>query len=98
MNPIRRARRIASVLTGLAFAWHALAVAAPAAFAEAAPPLGGGTAPAAPAPQVHTVVVGGMAGWQIALIAVGAALAAATAAVLLDRTWTARRKPVTSGA
>ena len=82
MTPIRRARRVASVLAGLAFAWLALAVAAPAAFAEAAPPLG----------------VGGMAGWQIALIAVGAALAAATAALLLDRTWTARRKPVTSGA
>ena len=32
-----------------------------------------------------------MAGWQIALIAVGAALIAAAAAVLLDRTLTGRR-------
>jgi hypothetical protein len=62
MNPIRRARRIADVLTGLAFAWLALAVAAPAPFAEAAQPLGGGTAPAAPEARVHAVVVGGMAG------------------------------------
>jgi len=40
----------------------------------------------------RTVVVGGMPGWQIALIAVGAAVLAATAAVLAYRTWTARRK------
>jgi hypothetical protein len=34
-----------------------------------------------------------MPGWQIALIAIGAALVAAIAAVLADRIWTARRKP-----
>jgi hypothetical protein len=33
----------------------------------------------------RTVVVGGMPGWQIALIAAGAALLAATLAVLADR-------------
>jgi hypothetical protein len=37
------------------------------------------------------VVAGGMAGWQITLIALGAALVAATAAVILDRTLAARR-------
>jgi hypothetical protein len=36
-------------------------------------------------------LVGGMAGWQITLIAVGAALVAATAAVFLDRALAARR-------
>ena len=45
--------------------------------------------------QVHTVVIhsvtGGMPGWQIALIALGAALAAATIAVLADRARTAHR-------
>jgi hypothetical protein len=57
-----------------------------------------------PAPQapgqvpVHTVLVGGMPGWQIALIAIGAALFAATAAVLLDRARTTRRHPATAGA
>jgi len=43
--------------------------------------------------HVHTVVVGGMPGWQITLIAMGAALFAAIVAVLADRTWTARRRP-----
>ena len=37
---------------------------------------------------MHTVVIGGMPGWQIALIAIGAALLAATAAVLAYRAWT----------
>jgi len=46
----------------------------------------------------HTVVVGGMPGWQIALIAVGAALVAATVAVLVDRARSARRKPATAAA
>jgi hypothetical protein len=47
---------------------------------------------------VHTVVIGGMPGWQIALIAAGAALCAAIAAVLVYRAWTTRRKPVTAAA
>jgi hypothetical protein len=34
---------------------------------------------------------GGMPGWQITLIAVGAALCAAVLAVLLDRVWAERR-------
>jgi len=46
----------------------------------------------APAPaQVHTIVSGGMPGWQIILIAAGAALVAATVAVLLDRARMARK-------
>ena len=45
---------------------------------------------------VHTAVIGGMPGWQIALIAIGAALVAATAAVVVDRAWAARHKPVTA--
>jgi hypothetical protein len=43
---------------------------------------------------IRTVVVGGMPGWQIALIAIAAALLAATAAVLAYRAWTTRRQPV----
>lgn len=46
--------------------------------------------------HVHTVVVGGMPGWQIAVIAIGTALLAAAAAVLAYRAWTARGKPVTA--
>jgi hypothetical protein len=103
MNPIRRIRRIAGGLAGLACACLGLAVVAPAAFARTLPPFGISGAVSTPAPppvQVHTVVVGGMAGWQIALIAVGAALVAATIAVLLDRARarTARLKPVAEGA
>jgi uncharacterized membrane protein len=45
-----------------------------------------------PLPQVHSVVTGGMPGWQMALIAVVAALVAAVLAVLLDRAWVARRQ------
>ncbi len=59
---------------------------------------GGVTTPAPPPVQVHTVVMGGMTGWQIALIAIGAALLAATVAVLLDRARTARRNPLAEGA
>lgn len=44
-----------------------------------------------PVYQVHTVVVGGMPGWRIALIAVAAASFAATVAVLLDRARTRRK-------
>jgi hypothetical protein len=109
MNPIRRIRRIAAALAGLAglaglaCACLGLAVAAPAAFARTLPPFGVSgavTTPVQPPVQVRTVVVGGMAGWQIALIAVGAALVAAAIAVLLERARarTARLKPVTEGA
>ena len=38
-----------------------------------------------------TVVTGGMTGWQITLIAVGAALAGAAIALLLDRSVAARK-------
>jgi len=54
------------------------------------PPLPGGHV-TGPVYQVHTVVTGGMPGWTIALIAIGAALFAAAAAVLADRTWSRRK-------
>jgi hypothetical protein len=111
MNPMRNVRRVAGALAGLACAWLGLAVAAPAAFAVTHPTPGpaGYVTPGAPgfpvppaepppAVQVHTVVVGGMPGWQIALIAIGAALLAATAAVVVYRAWTTHRKPVTAAA
>jgi hypothetical protein len=40
---------------------------------------------------VPTVVAGGMPGWQIALIAIGAAVVAAAVAVILDRARAGRR-------
>jgi hypothetical protein len=74
------------------------AAAAPAAFAIQVPPpgLGDPGTPVAP-PPVHTVTVGGMPGWQITLIAVGAALLAAAITLLLDRMWTTRRRQLTTG-
>ena len=93
MITTRRIRRIAAVLTGLAGALVAFVAAAPASFAVVGPALGSSTGPAVPSGpvQVHTVVAGGMPGWQITLIALGAALLAATVAVLLDRARAARR-------
>ena len=85
MNHLRRILAAAITLTGTVLA---LAT-APAAFARPLPPpdccATGADAPA-------TVITGGgMPGWQITLIAVGAALAGAALAVLLDRAWAARK-------
>jgi len=100
MNLIQCIRRLAAVLAGLGGAALASIIVAPAAFAvREPPPGGGGGAPASPAPpDTVAVVAGGMPGWQIALIAVGAALLAAVLAVLLDRTWAARRSLAARGA
>lgn len=57
---------------------------------------GNGHLPISPPPEIHTVVVGGMPGWQIAAIAVVAALVAAVATVLVDRSRSVRRLPVTA--
>jgi len=81
-------RRILAAVITLAGAVLALAT-APAAFARPLPPpdccVTGADAP------VTVITTGGMPGWQIALIAVGAALAGAAMAVLLDRAWAARK-------
>jgi hypothetical protein len=93
MNRIPRIRRATAVLFGLALAVLGLAAAAPAAFARVVPAgaSGGITAPAAVPVATRVVVVGGMPGWQIALIAAGTALIAAALAVLADRARTAHR-------
>ena len=58
---------------------------------DLAPVSGSGSVPSFGA-VTRTAVMGGMPGWQIALIAAGAALLAATLAVLADRVRTAHRK------
>jgi hypothetical protein len=81
---------VAVLLAGLGGAVLASIITATAAFATL-PPLPGADNHPMPAPaQVHVVQAGGMPGWQITLIAVGAAILAAAIAVLLDRAWTAR--------
>lgn len=73
----------------------AAAIVPAAAFAMVVPPAGGqgGAAGVTPLPAttVRVVTTGGMPGWEITLIALGAALLAAAAAVLLDRARAARR-------
>jgi hypothetical protein len=98
MNRNHRIRRMGAALAALACMLFGLGAWAPAAFATMLPPPGGGgTTPTPPAP-VHTIVVGGMPGWQIALIATGVALVAAAVAVLLDRARTARRNVLSATA
>jgi hypothetical protein len=107
MNAIRHIRRLAGVLAGLAGVL--LAFAATPAFASVPHPGPGGpagyvgdpyigTAPVAPVPAttVHVINTGGMPGWQITLIAIGAALLGAAVAVLLDRARATRRNAVTA--
>jgi hypothetical protein len=100
MHIIKNLSRLGVVLTMLGVI--ALAFAGRASAASAMVPRSGGGAggnghiPITP-PAIHTVVVGGMPGWQIATIAIVAALAAAVAAVLLDRSRSIRRRlPVTA--
>jgi hypothetical protein len=80
-----RYHRIALAVAALACGMVASATVIPAAWASNVIPDDGGPAPA---PAVYAV---GMPGWQITLIALGAALLAATVAVLLDRARAARR-------
>jgi hypothetical protein len=95
MNRIPPVRRLATTLAALAGALLAFATAAPAALASGQPPVPPGWYKHPPLPPhrtgIHTVVASGMPGWQITLIAAGAALLAATTAVLLDRARNARR-------
>jgi hypothetical protein len=99
IHRIRGIHHVLASLAGLGCALMAFAGTASVAFATEVPPPGGpaGIGPA-PAVSVPTVVTGGMPGWQIALIALGAALLAATIAVFLDRTRAGRRIPSAASA
>ena len=101
MNIIRRILRPAGLLGRAAAivvgSMLALTAASPAAFATLVPPPGEGDSPVENVPPaVHTVTVGGTPGWQIALLAVGAAIVAAFIAILLDRVRTARRQQLST--
>ena len=94
MSRIQSIRRLAGFVAGLATALLAAALTAPAALAVRVPPPGGTSGDSLPVViQTRTVVEGGMPAWQIALIAVGAAVAAAVLAVLADRSRPGRRQP-----
>jgi hypothetical protein len=85
-------RRIASILGGLAASVLVVLTGATAAFAYPDPPITGPAFPMHLPPRVQTIVAGGMPGWQITLIAIGAAILAAALAVTLDRARTAHRR------
>ncbi|MFZ0190569.1 MAG: hypothetical protein WAL72_26930 [Streptosporangiaceae bacterium] len=90
-----RLRRFAAVLAAVTSGLLASIAIVPAAFATLEPDPGTENGPTrvarVPAITVRVVTAGGMPGWQIILIALGAALLAATAAVLLYRALAARR-------
>ena len=88
LNTAARLRRLAVALAAVTCTLLASAAIMPAAWAVNVIPPGGEPAQA---PAVGAVTAGGMPGWQITLIALGVALVAATAAVLLDRARAARR-------
>jgi hypothetical protein len=96
MNPARHIRRTAAALVGLA-AMLLVALGATPAFARLEPDQGAGYVGPVSDPA-RTIVAGGMPGWQIALIAVGAAVLAAALAVLADRALAARRQTVITAA
>jgi hypothetical protein len=87
MKLIRYWRRIVVIITGLGAGLGMLAGAASAGTAMLPPP----ASDRAAGPAIPVVTAGGMPGWQITLIAVGAALVAAAIAVLLDRARRARQ-------
>ena len=93
-----RLRRLAAVAAAVISGLLASAAAVPAALAMPVPEGSGGSAgsPPAPAATVRVITAGGMAGWQITMIALGAALLAAVAAVLLYRALAARRPAATA--
>ena len=88
-----RLGRLTAVLAAITGSLLVTAAGVPAAFARPVPPPGGSYDPGAPVPAtiIHVITTGGMAGWQITLIALAAALLAATTAVFADRARTARR-------
>ena len=104
-----RLRRLAAVVAAVTCALVAVGAAAPAALAGVIPQPGPLSrfeptmvVPAqhhTPVPvHSHAALTVGMPGWQITLIAVGAAILAAAVAVLLDRARSARRLPTTTAA
>jgi len=102
-RPLMAARqagaRLGRLATVLAAVIAGLLASATAAFANPIPVGDGGATPTTPVPAttVRVITTGGLAGWQITLIALGAALVAAAATFVLDRAVAARRAaPATS--
>jgi hypothetical protein len=98
LSAAARLRRIAAVLAAAAsgvLAWAAVPAAA--AIIPVPGPAGTYGATQAAPPPSQPITTGGMPGWQITLIAITAALLAATAAVTMDRARARRRTASTTG-
>ena len=81
---LRSAHSLGGLVAGLSAVVTMLVVTSTDAMAMHVPPPGGGDVVIQQAPPLP-VAAGGMPGWEITLIAVGAALVAAVLAVLADR-------------
>jgi hypothetical protein len=101
MNHVRFIRRVMSVVAAAGTSFLGFVLFAPPAFARVMPAPGGVASGRSPQPAptvVHNIVTGGMAGWQIALIALAAALLTAILAVFTDRARGSRRNVRVSAA
>jgi hypothetical protein len=87
---MKHLRRILAAVLTLAGAGLALAT-APAALARPLPPPDCCVSGRAADAPVTVITGGGMPGWQVTLVAAGAALAGAALALLLDRARVARK-------
>jgi hypothetical protein len=100
LSAAARLHRITAVLTAAAIgmlAWAAIPAASAATIPVPGPGAAYGPAPAALSTPAEVITAGGMPGWQITLIAIAAALVAATAAVFLDRARASRQIASTAG-
>jgi biopolymer transport protein ExbB/TolQ len=101
MSHVYRYRHVVRVLVALACTLLGLAASAPAAFAVR---IGANDSGQSPAPfptgkypthtQTHTIVTGGMPGWQLAVIVTVATLVVAIIAVVMHRVRGAQRNGV----
>ena len=91
-------KRLGRLTTALAAFTAGLVVSTAAATAALASPKpiqeGGDITPIQTFPVTRSVVLGGMPGWQIALVAAGVSVLAAAVAVILDRARAARKAAV----
>jgi hypothetical protein len=97
LNTAARLRRLIVALAVVTCGVLGWAGAVPAASASIIPVPADGPYGPAPAPAVRLITAGGMPGWQITLIAVAAALAAAATVVVLDRARASRRTASPTG-
>jgi len=75
-----------AMLGGLICTAASIVTIAPTAFASPLPAPGTGDVPV-PRGPINTVLVGGLTGWQVALVAIGSAILGALTALIAGRTW-----------